>query len=380
MIMPISPTEEIIDAFRNGQMVILVDDEDRENEGDLILAADFVSPEAINFMVTHARGLVCLTLTETRCHQLGLELMTRDNGGKFHTAFTLSIEAAKGVTTGISAHDRAKTIQAAIAKNASPGDIVQPGHIFPVMARPGGVLMRAGHTEAGCDLADLAGLTPSSVICEILNEDGSMSRLPDLLKFAEKHGIRIGTIADLIRYRSQHESMIERMGERTLNTPFGIFQAIAYRDKPAGSTHLALFHGKIEAEKETLVRVHQSVSLMDLIETTLTTHSWNLASAMQTLRQAERSVMVLLNCEESAQDVLSRFNQSALPTSASSSEPASHDLRTYGIGAQILRDLGVGKMRLLANPRKMPSMTGYNLDITGYLEKSDNEHSPASWR
>ncbi len=370
--MPISPTEDIIDAFRAGQMVILVDDEDRENEGDLILAADFVSPEAINFMVTHARGLVCLTLTEDRCRQLGLELMTRENGGKFHTAFTLSIEAAKGVSTGISAHDRATTVQAAVAKNARAEDLVQPGHIFPVKARPGGVLMRAGHTEAGCDLAELAGLTPASVICEILNEDGSMARLPDLLPFAEKHGIRIGTIADLIRYRSQHESIIERMGERTINTPFGPFKAIAYRDKPSGSAHLALFKGHIDAEKETLVRVHQPVSLMDLIETEQTRHSWNIVSAMKTIHSAERGVMVLLNCEESAQEVLSRFNQLDEPVSSSPARSGSRDLRTYGIGAQILRDLGVGKMRLLANPRKMPSMTGFNLDVTGYLEKPDN--------
>lgn len=368
--MPISSTEEIIDAFRAGQMVVLVDDEDRENEGDLILAADFVTPEAINFMVTHARGLVCLTLTEERCQQLGLELMTRNNGGRFHTAFTLSIEAAQGVSTGISAHDRAKTVQAAVARDARPEDIVQPGHIFPIKARPGGVLMRAGHTEAGCDLAELAGLTPASVICEVLKEDGSMARLPDLLLFAQQHGIRVGTIADLIRYRSQHESIIERMGQRTLNTPFGTFEAIAYRDKPSGSAHLALFNGKINADTETLVRVHQPVSLIDLIETESTTHSWNMASAMKRLAITPPGVMVLLNCEASAKDVLFRFNHQDLPDSSSATQTGSHDLRTYGIGAQILRDLGVGKMRLLGNPRKMPSMTGYNLDVTGYVEKS----------
>jgi 3,4-dihydroxy 2-butanone 4-phosphate synthase/GTP cyclohydrolase II len=368
--MPISPTEEIVDAFRAGQMVVLVDDEDRENEGDLILAADFVTPEAINFMVTHARGLVCLTLTEERCRQLGLELMTRDNGGRFNTAFTLSIEAAEGVSTGISAHDRARTVQAAVAPEAHSGDIVQPGHIFPIMARPGGVLMRAGHTEAGCDLAELAGLTPASVICEILNEDGSMARLPDLLLFAQKHGIRVGTIADLIRYRSQHESIIERMGKRTLNTPFGTFEAVAYRDKPSGSAHLALFKGKIETGRETFVRVHQPLSLIDLIETELTSHSWDMVSAMRTLATADRGVMVLLNCEASAEDVFFRFNQSTQPDASSAVRTKSQDLRTYGIGAQILRDLGVGKMRLLGNPRKMPSKTGFNLDITGHLEKS----------
>jgi len=372
MLMPISSTEEIIDAFRAGQMVVLVDDEDRENEGDLILAADFVTPQAINFMVTHARGLVCLTLTEKHCQQLGLKLMTRDNGGKFSTAFTLSIEAAKGVSTGISAHDRARTIQAAVAADARPEDIVQPGHIFPVMARPGGVLMRAGHTEAGCDLAKLAGLTPASVICEILNKDGSMARLPDLLPFAQKHGIRIGTIADLIRYRSQHESIIERMGERTLNTPFGAFSAITYRDKPSGAAHLALFNGKIEASEETFVRVHQPASLIDLLETGSASHSWDMVSAIKTLAIAKRGVMVLLNCETSAEEMFFRFNQSSPPDDSFTTRTKSQDLRNYGIGAQILRDLGVGKMRLLGNPRKMPSMTGFNLDITGHLEKSEN--------
>ena len=367
--MPISPTEEIIDAFRSGQIVILVDDEDRENEGDLTIAADFITPEAVNFMATHARGLVCLTLTQERCRQLGLTLMTHDNGGKFNTAFTLSIEAAQGVSTGISAHDRARTIQAAVAKDAQPKDIVQPGHIFPVMARPGGVLMRAGHTEAGCDLARLAGLTPASVICEILKEDGSMARLPDLLQFAQKHGIRIGTIADLIRYRSQHESMIERPGERLLQTPFGPFQGIAYREKPTGAAHLALFTGKIEAHTETLVRVHRFPSLMDMLETGQTAHSWSFSAAMKTLAAARQGVMVLLNCGETAQGILSRFTQT--PQAASSSLPeASSDLRAYGIGAQILRDLGVGALRLLAKPRKIPSMAGFNLNLTGYLEET----------
>ena len=352
-------------------MVVLVDDEDRENEGDIVLAADFVTPEAINFMVTHARGLVCLTLTQERCQQLGLELMTRNNGTLFNTAFTVSIEATEGVTTGISAHDRARTIQAAVAPNARPDDIVQPGHIFPIMARPGGVLMRAGHTEAGCDLAKLAGLTPASVICEILNEDGSMSRLPDLLKFAAKHRLKVGTIADLIRYRSQNESMIERMGQRMLNTPYGEFQAVAYRDKPSGSAHLALYKGKIDPDRETLVRVHQPVSLIDFIEAEVTRHSWTMTSAMKAIHASERGVVVLLNCEESADEILTRFSQLEQPVARAESRAASHDLRVYGIGAQILRDLNVGKMRLLANPRKMPSMTGFNLNITGYLEKDD---------
>jgi 3,4-dihydroxy 2-butanone 4-phosphate synthase/GTP cyclohydrolase II len=239
------------------------------------------------------------------------------------------------------------------------------------MAQPGGVLMRAGHTEAGCDLAKLAGLTPASVICEILNEDGSMSRLPDLIKFAQKHQIKIGTIADLIRYRSQHESMIERISQRTLNTPYGEFQAVAYRDKLNGSAHFALYRGEINPENETLVRVHQPTSLIDFVEADVTHHSWSMASAMKTIQAAQRGVIVLLNCEESADDVLRRFNQLEQPSLPSESRAASHDLRVYGIGAQILRDLNVGIMQVLANPRKMPSMTGFNLNIAGYLEKSD---------
>ncbi|MBS7405939.1 MAG: 3,4-dihydroxy-2-butanone-4-phosphate synthase, partial [Oxalobacter sp.] len=254
--MPISSTQEIIDELRAGRMVILVDDEDRENEGDLMIAADFVTPEAINFMAKHARGLVCLTLTQERCDQLGLAPMTRDNRSSFNTAFTTSIEAATGVTTGISAFDRARTIQVAVARDAKPDDIVQPGHIFPITAKQGGVLRRAGHTEAGCDLTALAGLTPASVIFEIMNEDGSMARLPQLLEFADRHHIKIGTIADLISYRNRHESIVERVAENDMQTRAGSFHAIVYRDKPSQSIHLALIKGTISPEQETLVRVH----------------------------------------------------------------------------------------------------------------------------
>lgn len=364
--MSLSNTQEIIAEFRVGRMVILVDEEDRENEGDLVLAADFVTPEAINFMARFGRGLICLTLTEERCEQLNLPLMTGRNGTSFGTNFTVSIEAAEGVTTGISAADRARTIQVAVARHAKPSDLVQPGHIFPLRAQKGGILMRAGHTEAGCDLAELAGLTPAAVICEVLKEDGTMARLPDLIEFSREHGMKIGTIADLIHYRSQNESIIERVGEREMQTPHGSFHAIAFRDSPSGGAHLALVHGSIAPEHETLVRVHQPVSVLDLLDTHATTHSWNMSAAMRAVQAAERGVIVLLNCEESADQMFAQFSALASSQPAPAPRGARMDLRTYGIGAQILRALGVGKMRLLANPRKMPSMTGFNLEVTGY--------------
>jgi 3,4-dihydroxy 2-butanone 4-phosphate synthase/GTP cyclohydrolase II len=368
MNMSISSTEEIVAELRAGRMVILVDEEDRENEGDLVLAADFVTPEAINFMIKHARGLVCLTLTEERCEQLELTMMTAKNGTSFGTNFTQSIEAAEGVTTGISAADRAKTIQVAAAKDAKPSDIVQPGHIFPLRAVKGGVLMRAGHTEAGCDLTSMAGLTPASVICEIVKDDGTMARLPDLLEFAEEHNLKIGTIADLIHYRSQNECMVERVAERTLHTAFGDFNMIAFRDKPSGSAHLALVHGDMAPGRESMVRVHQPVSILDLLETEATTHSWNVSSSLKAIKEAEQGVMVLLNCGETAEQLfgqLEALDKDARPTGRA----ASMDLRSYGIGAQILRAVGVCRMKLLASPRKMPSMTGFNLEVTGYMAK-----------
>jgi 3,4-dihydroxy 2-butanone 4-phosphate synthase/GTP cyclohydrolase II len=366
--MSISSTEEIVAELRAGRMVILVDEEDRENEGDLVLAAEHVTPEAINFMIKHARGLVCLTLTEEHCNQLDLTMMTAKNGTSFGTNFTVSIEAAEGVTTGISAADRAKTIQVAVAKGAKPSDIVQPGHIFPLRAVPGGVLMRAGHTEAGCDLTAMAGLMPASVICEIIKDDGTMARLPELLEFAKEHGLKIGTIADLIHYRSQNECMVERVAERPLRTAHGDFRMIAFRDKPSGSAHLALVHGEMAPGKESLVRVHQPVSILDLLETEATTHSWNVSSSLKAIKSAEQGVMVLLNCGETAEQLfgqLEALDKNVRPTGRA----ASMDLRSYGIGAQILRDVGVHKMQLLASPRKMPSMTGFNLEVTGYMAK-----------
>jgi 3,4-dihydroxy 2-butanone 4-phosphate synthase/GTP cyclohydrolase II len=367
--MSISSTQEIVAELREGRMVILVDEEDRENEGDLVLAADFVTPEAINFMARYARGLICLTLTEERCEQLDISMMTSRNGTSFGTNFTVSIEAAEGVTTGISAADRARTVQVAVAKGAKPSDIVQPGHIFPVKAVKGGVLMRAGHTEAGCDLTEMAGLTPASVICEIMNDDGTMARLPDLLEFAKEHKLKIGTIADLIHYRGQNECLVERVAERLMNTVFGEFRLVAFRDKPSGAAHLAMVHGDLAPNLESLVRVHEPVSILDLLESEATTHSWTMASAMRAIKESDRGVMVLLNCGESAGQLFAQFAALDTPTAKPQGRAAGMDLRTYGIGAQILKDLGVGKMQLLASPRKMPSMTGFDLEVTGYLAK-----------
>ena len=365
----IAPVEEIVAEMRAGRMVILVDEEDRENEGDLVLAADHVTPEAINFMVTHARGLVCLTITEERSRQLGLAPMARDNKSPYNTAFTVSIEAAEGVTTGISAQDRARTVRAAVARDARPEDVVQPGHIFPIIARPGGVLVRAGHTEAGCDLAQMAGLTPSSVICEVLKDDGTMARLPDLIEFAKRHGLKIGTIADLIHYRSRNEALIRRSHSQPVTLPFGEFTLHAYTDLTSNEVHLALSRGDIRPESETLVRVHEPLSVLDFLNPGGGRHTFSLGAALQTLAQAESGVAVLLHRPESGQDILSALtgpDQSARP-------PAKWDPRTYGIGAQILRDLGVRRMKLLASPRRMPSMTGFDLEITGYVSTADAE-------
>jgi len=370
----ISPVPEIVAELRAGRMVILVDEEDRENEGDLLMAAQFVTPEAINFMVTHGRGLVCLTLTEERCRQLELPLMATRNGARFGTNFTQSIEAAEGVETGISAADRARTIQVAVARDAKPSDLVQPGHIFPLQAVRGGVLVRAGHTEAGCDLTALAGLTPAAVICEILKPDGTMARLPDLKVFAREHGLKIGTIADLIQYRSEHESMVERVAERTMQTPWGEFHAVAYRDLSSGEPHLALTRGTITPTVETLVRVHEPTTMLDILSADATEHSWTVSSAMKAIAEAPSGVLVLLNCQGSSELLFNQFAAWDKPRGNEHRGQGNRfDLRTYGIGAQILRDLNVGHARLLARPRKMPSMAGFSLTITGYdSEPSSN--------
>ncbi len=365
--MTFASTSEIIADIKAGRMVILTDAEERENEGDILLAADFVSAEAINFMVRFARGLVCLTLTQEHCQRLKLPLMTQRNGAQYSTAFTVSIEAAQGVSTGISAADRARTVEAAVAPNARAEDIVQPGHIFPVVAQPGGVLVRAGHTEAGCDLTALAGLTPAAVICEVMNDDGTMARLPDLLKFAEKHQLKIGTIAELIHYRSRTESIIKRVAQRSMQTPYGSFRALMYVDQPTGTSHLALVRGTPTPEHETLVRVHEPLNVLDLLETSSPLHSWTLHAALQEIASVDCGVVVLLNCDSAnghLSEVFSAFDDR---------EKAAHlkhrplDFKTYGIGAQILRDVGVGKIRVLSEPRKLNILSGYGLEVTGFM-------------
>jgi 3,4-dihydroxy 2-butanone 4-phosphate synthase/GTP cyclohydrolase II len=361
----ISPVEDIVADMRAGSIVILVDEEDRENEGDLVLAADHVSPEAINFMARFGRGLICLTLTRERCERLNLQPMVSNNGTKMGTAFTASIEAAEGVTTGISAADRSRTVQAAVAADAKSSDLVQPGHVFPLQAVDGGVLMRAGHTEAGCDLAAMAGCTPASVICEIMKDDGTMARLPDLMIFAAEHGLKIGTIADLIEHRSRNESLVEKLGERVIETAAGRFMAHAFRDKPSQSLHIALVHGHWNAGETVHVRVHEPLSVLDALEVRRSMHSWGLDASLRHIVDQGAGVAVLLNCGESAGQLLAQFEGRA--RSAQAPERGKVDLRTYGIGAQILRDCGVHKMTLMGTPRRMPSMTGYGLEIAGYI-------------
>jgi 3,4-dihydroxy 2-butanone 4-phosphate synthase/GTP cyclohydrolase II len=361
--MSISPVPELVAELAAGRMVILVDEEDRENEGDLVLAAEHVTPAAINFMARHARGLICLTLTRERCERLQLPPMASRNGTRHGTAFTVSIEAATGVTTGISAADRARTVQAAVARDATAADLVQPGHIFPLLAQDGGVLMRAGHTEAGCDLAGMAGLTPAAVICEIMKDDGTMARLPDLQVFAQEHGLKIGTIADLIGYRSRNESLIQRAGQRRLMTPQGEFDCIAFRDK-GGGLHLALSRGQWSAQDEVTVRVHEPFTVFDMLDASNGGHSWPLPRALAALHELGSGVAVLLNCSHDIDALLPHL----LPPDQRPAAPRTQmDLRTYGVGAQILRELGVRRMKLLGSPRRMPSMAGYGLEVTGFV-------------
>jgi len=364
---PISPIADIVAELAAGRIVILVDEEDRENEGDLVIAADHVTADSINFMARYGRGLICLTLTRERCEHLHLPPMATRNGTKHSTAFTVSIEAAVGVTTGISAADRARTVQVAVAKDTQVDDLVQPGHIFPLQAVDGGVLMRAGHTEAGCDLAAMAGCSPSAVICEIMNDDGTMARLPDLQLFAAEHGLKIGTIADLIEHRSRNDSLIEKISERTLRTAHGDFVAHAFRDKPSQGVHLALVKGTWSADDAVVARVHEPLSVLDTLEVGRAMHSWGLVESLARIAEEGRGVVVLLNCGESAEQLLAQFDGTA--RAAQAPVRGRMDLRTYGIGAQILRQCGVHKMTLMGNPRRMPSMTGYGLEIVGYLPK-----------
>jgi 3,4-dihydroxy 2-butanone 4-phosphate synthase/GTP cyclohydrolase II len=357
----ISPIADIVAAIRAGEIVVLVDDEDRENEGDLVFAADFVTPEKINFLARHGRGLICMPVTEEHAQRLGLRPMVQQNRSRHGTNFTVSIEAAEGIATGISAHDRALTIKVAAAAEARPEDIVQPGHVFPLIAQPGGVLVRAGHTEACCDLARLAGLTPAAVLCEIMRDDGTMARLPDLVDFAAEHKLRIGTIADLIEYRSRNESLVQRALQRDIATAWGDFRLVSYRDLALGSIHLALVLGRPDADAETLVRVHEPLSIVDLLDAGPGTHSWGVGEALRAIREAGSGVMVLLNCTQTTEALEACLSETRAPRRGM-------DLRLYGIGAQILRDLGVRRMRLMAAPRKMPSMAGFGLEVTGYAE------------
>jgi len=363
-----SDIEDIIADVRDGKMVIMVDDENRENEGDLLMAAEKVRPEDINYMARYGRGLICLTISRERCAQLRLPLMVDETDKRHTTNFTISIEAAEGITTGISAHDRAKTIQAAVAEGARPDHLSQPGHIFPVMAQPGGVLTRAGHTEAGCDLARLAGLEPAAAIVEILNEDGSMARRPDLEIFAKARGIRIGTIADLIRYRLDKERNVERIGEQTIETGHGEFTMVCYDDRVNRSVHVALVKGDLASVEAPLVRVHLQDTLGDVVGVQSDSMGWPLQSAIERISAEETDVIVVLRDQESSRDFMDSVealdqHRDELEDRRSGDEV----LRTYGIGAQILRDLGLSKIRVLSAPKQMYAISGFDLEITEYV-------------
>ena len=378
--MPISPVNEIVDEIRHGRMVILMDDEDRENEGDLVMAAIHARAEDINFMARYGRGLVCLTLTPDRCRQLQLPLMVNNTDHRPVTNFTVSIEAAVGVTTGISAADRARTIQVAVKKDAKPSDLVQPGHVFPLMAQRGGVLARAGHTEAGVDLARLAGLEPASVICEILNEDGSMARLGELEAFSRRHSLKIGTIADLIRYRMEHESTIQRVGECMLPTEFGEFHVIAYHDDIGDAVHLALVKGETIRNRSTLVRVHVQESLLDLVTSAHRAGSWTLHRALKYIAREGAGIVVILQQQEKPSDLMERvrrFQTQDKTLESTGGRREREEMRTYGLGSQILADLSVGKMRVLGHAMKAPGLSGFDLEIVEYLE-SDEDLSATS--
>ncbi len=368
--MALDSITDIIDDFRQGKIVILMDDEDRENEGDLVVAADRITPEAVNFMATHARGLICLTLTQDRCRQLNLPLMVQSSGQPFGCNFTISIEAATGVTTGISAADRARTIQVAVAADAKPTDIIMPGHIFPVMAKEGGVLRRAGHTEAGCDLARLAGLTPAAAICEVMNADGTMARRPDLERFANEHGLKIGTIQDLIHYRIATEKTVERTHHYRLPTEHGEFDVYCYRDlyKDGNLTHLALVKGNIQPDEPVLARVIVTDTLRDLLGVSNPLRpSWSLHRAMAHISKAGKGVVVLLANERGTGDVTEQLERFKDLTEGRTPQPSPHgSYLTVGTGSQILRDVGVGKMRLMSYPTKY-AISGFDLEVVEYI-------------
>jgi len=364
----LSDIEDIISDIAAGKMVIMVDDEDRENEGDLIMAAEKVRAEDVNYMATHGRGLICLTLGRERCKQLRLPLMVSDTDEHHATNFTISIEAAEGITTGISAHDRARTIQAAVAPDAKPEHLSQPGHIFPVMAQPGGVLTRAGHTEAGCDLARLAGLEPAAAIVEILNDDGTMARRPDLEKFAKRRGIRIGSIADLIRYRLEKERSIERIAEQPVETEHGEFTMYCFDDHINRSVHVALVKGDLSAVESPLVRVHLQDTLGDVIGVQSRSLGWPLHSAIDRIAKEEAGVVVLLRDQEDSRDFIESVeNLGQHRDELNKRRSGDMVLRTYGVGAQILRDLGLSKIRVLSAPKQMYAISGFDLEITEYV-------------
>jgi len=354
--------EELVEDIRQGKMVILMDDEDRENEGDIIMAAECCQAEHINFMAKHARGLICMPMTRERCETLKLPLMAPRNGSGFGTKFTVSIEAAEGVTTGISAADRARTVQAAAARDAKAEDIVSPGHIFPLMAQPGGVLARAGHTEAACDLARMAGFEASGVICEVMNDDGTMSRRPELEAFAAQHGIRIGTIADLIHYRMIHERTVQRVTEQVMDTELGPFNLVTYRDSVEGDVHMALTLGEICAEEPTLVRVHNMDPLRDLM-LVKSPGRWSLRAAMGAVAEAGSGVVLLLGHPLDGDLLLSHIREAA--GEAQPKTPTTYS--TVGAGSQILRDLGVRKMRLMSSPMKFNAISGFDLEVVEYV-------------
>ena len=356
---------ELVADLKAGKMVILMDDEDRENEGDLLMCADAVRAEDINFMARFGRGLVCLTLTQEKCRALRLPLMVSDNGSGFGTNFTVSIEAAQGVTTGISAQDRALTVLAAVKPDAKPEDVVQPGHIFPLMAQPGGVLTRAGHTEAGCDLARMAGRTPASVICEILKDDGTMARRPDLEVFAKQHNLKIGTIADLIRYRLENEHSVERIAETHVQTEFGEFRLVSYQDTIDNTVHMAMIRGELDATQPTLVRVHIRNMLQDVLGVRHGDFSWPVRRALQRIAEEGQGVVVLLRKPESTAELVKQIVSLNKPDDGH--EQVGPVLRTYGLGAQILSDLGVRQMRVLSTPKKMHGLSGFGLEVVEYV-------------
>ncbi len=368
--MALNKIEEIIEDVAQGKMVVVMDDEDRENEGDLVMAASWVRPGDINYMARYGRGLICLTLTQERCEQLRLPLMVNDTNAKHTTNFTVSIEAAQGVTTGISAADRARTIRVAAARDAKPSDLVQPGHIFPLMAQPGGVLTRAGHTEAGCDIARLAGLEAASVIVEILNEDGTMARRPQLEAFAKQHDLKIGTITDLIRYRMEHEKSVSRVVECDVDTEWGRFHLCAFEESHSAYIHFALIRGEIRPSAPTLVRVHMQDTLGDTVGFEWAALGWPLRRAMARIAEEDSGVLIILRRGQDPHEIIRRIKAYALEEQGVRlPKPApSADLRMYGLGAQILADLGVQRMRVLGAPRRFHGLGGFGLDVVDYVE------------